>query len=104
MTRRGQQERPDPGSLTQENDRVAGPVRPRLGGLRRRGCWRATGSEAVVTTSPQKNEPDWILQSRLKALRIFLKAHSKWGSTSDGIDFDNIKYFIRKHLTTAELG
>lgn len=54
-------------------------------------------SEAVVRDiSAKKNEPDWMLQSRLKALRIFdRKPIPKWGSNLDGIDFDNIKYFVR---------
>jgi Fe-S cluster assembly protein SufB len=54
-------------------------------------------SEAVVRDiSGKKNEPEWMLQSRLKALRIFeRKPMPKWGSNLGGIDFDNIKYFVR---------
>ncbi|HZA11375.1 Fe-S cluster assembly protein SufB [Mycobacterium sp.] len=54
-------------------------------------------SEAVVRDiSAKKNEPDWMLQSRLKALRIFeRKPVPAWGSNLEGIDFDNIKYFVR---------
>lgn len=41
-------------------------------------------SEAVVRDiSAKKNEPDWMLQSRLKALRIFdRKPIPKWAPTS----------------------
>ena len=54
-------------------------------------------SEAVVRDiSAKKNEPDWMLQTRLKALRIFdRKPMPTWGSNLEGIDFDNIKYFVR---------
>jgi Fe-S cluster assembly protein SufB len=54
-------------------------------------------SEAVVRDiSAKKDEPEWMLQSRLKALRIFdRKPMPTWGSNLDGIDFENIKYFVR---------
>src|SRR5215469_11531665 len=54
-------------------------------------------SEAVVRDiSAKKNEPEWMLQNRLKALRIFeRKPMPTWGSDLGGIDFDNIKYFVR---------
>src|SRR3954470_13651162 len=54
-------------------------------------------SEAVVRDiSAKKNEPEWMLNIRLKALRIFArKPMPNWGSDLTGIDFDNIKYFVR---------
>jgi Fe-S cluster assembly protein SufB len=54
-------------------------------------------SDAVVRDiSGKKNEPEWMLENRLKALRIFdRKPMPKWGSNLGGIDFDNIKYFVR---------
>src|SRR5690242_15830216 len=54
-------------------------------------------SEAVVRDiSGKKNEPEWMLESRLKALRTFnKKPMPNWGSNLEGIDFDNIKYFVR---------
>lgn len=54
-------------------------------------------SEAVVRDiSAKKSEPEWMLQTRLKALRIFdKKPMPNWGSNLDGIHFDNIKYFVR---------
>src|SRR3954471_20012238 len=62
-------------------------------------------SEAVVRDiSAKKNEPDWMLQRRLRALSIFhKKPMPSWGSDLSGIDFDNIKYFVRsteKQATT----
>ena len=54
-------------------------------------------SETVVRDiSAKKTEPEWMLQTRLKALRIFdRKPMPRWGANLDGIDFDNIKYFVR---------
>ena len=54
-------------------------------------------SEAVVRDiSAKKNESDWMLDKRLKALKIFeKKPMPAWGSDLSGIEFDNIKYFVR---------
>lgn len=54
-------------------------------------------SEAVVADiSSKKSEPEWMLAARLKALSIFeRKPMPNWGSNLDGIDFENIKYFVR---------
>jgi len=64
-------------------------------------------SEAVVRDiSAKKSEPQWMLDVRLKALRTFeKKPMPNWGSNLEGIDFDNIKYFVRsteKQATTWE--
>ena len=54
-------------------------------------------SEAVVRDiSAKKNEPEWMLEVRLRALRTFnKKPMPHWGSNLEGIHFDNIKYFVR---------
>ncbi|NEE42913.1 Fe-S cluster assembly protein SufB, partial [Streptomyces sp. SID7982] len=54
-------------------------------------------SEAVVRDiSEKKNEPEWMLKLRLKGLKLFdKKPMPSWGSDLSGIDFDNIKYFVR---------
>jgi Fe-S cluster assembly protein SufB len=54
-------------------------------------------SEAVVREiSAKKNEPEWMLETRLKALRLFeRKPMPHWGADLSGIHFDNIKYFVR---------
>ena len=50
----------------------------------------------VRNISALKNEPEWMLQLRLKGLRLFQKKPMPtWGSDLSGIDFDNIKYFVR---------
>jgi Fe-S cluster assembly protein SufB len=54
-------------------------------------------SEAVVRDiSARKNEPEWMLERRLKGLRLFdKKPMPTWGADLSGIDFHNIKYFVR---------
>jgi Fe-S cluster assembly protein SufB len=54
-------------------------------------------NEAVVRDiSGKKNEPDWMLELRLKGLKLFgRKPLPKWGAELGDIDFDNIKYFVR---------
>jgi Fe-S cluster assembly protein SufB len=57
---------------------------------------RGLSEEVVRDISALKNEPDWMLKLRLKALRLFdKKPMPAWGSDLTGIDFDNIKYFVR---------
>jgi len=54
-------------------------------------------SEAVVRNiSTLKDEPQWMLDMRLKGLKLFgRKPMPTWGADLSGIDFDNIKYFVR---------
>ncbi|MBA4608860.1 Fe-S cluster assembly protein SufB [Aeromicrobium phoceense] len=64
-------------------------------------------SEAVVRDiSAKKSEPQWMLDLRLKGLKLFnRKPMPTWGADLDAIDFDNIKYFVRsteKQATTWE--
>ncbi|MGH3859441.1 Fe-S cluster assembly protein SufB, partial [Actinokineospora sp.] len=61
-------------------------------------------SEAVVRDiSAKKSEPEWMLESRLKGLRLFdRKPMPSWGADLSGIDFDNIKYFVRSTEKQAQ--
>src|ERR1700739_2622156 len=54
-------------------------------------------SEGVARDiSARKNEPEWMLENRLKGLKYFgRKPMPNWGADLTGIDFDNIKYFVR---------
>ena len=57
---------------------------------------RGLSAEVVEDISRRKNEPDWMLRTRQKALRLFgKKPMPNWGSDLSGIDFDNIKYFVK---------
>ena len=61
-------------------------------------------NEAVVTNISQlKNEPQWMLDLRLKGLKLFgRKPMPNWGADLSDIDFDNIKYFVRSTEKQAQ--
>jgi Fe-S cluster assembly protein SufB len=57
---------------------------------------RGLSEEVVRNISALKNEPEWMLDLRLKGLRLFHKKPlPTWGSDLTTIDFENIKYFVR---------
>jgi len=57
---------------------------------------RGLSEDVVRDISRLKNEPEWMLKMRLKSLRLFDKKPMPWwGADLSGIDFDNIKYFVR---------
>ncbi|MGY1754828.1 Fe-S cluster assembly protein SufB [Blastococcus sp. SYSU D01042] len=57
---------------------------------------RGLSEDVVRDISARKSEPDWMLERRLKALKLFdRKPMPDWGSDLSGIDFQNIKYFVR---------
>ena len=57
---------------------------------------RGLSEEVVRDISAKKDEPEWMLEMRLKGLKLFgKKPMPTWGSDLSGIDFDNIKYFVR---------
>ncbi len=64
---------------------------------------RGLSEHVVREISALKNEPDWMLQTRLKALRLFdKKPLPTWGSDLSTIDFDAIKYFVRSTEKQAQ--
>ena len=57
---------------------------------------RGLNEDVVRDISAKKGEPEWMLDLRLKGLRLFdKKPMPAWGSDLTGFDFDNIKYFVR---------
>jgi len=57
---------------------------------------RGLSEDVVRNISALKSEPQWMLDLRLKGLRLFdKKPMPNWGGDLSGIDFDNIKYFVR---------
>ena len=57
---------------------------------------RGLSEDVVRDISAKKDEPQWMLDLRLKGLRLFdKKPMPSWGSDLSGIDFDTIKYFVR---------
>src|SRR3989344_2265153 len=52
--------------------------------------------ETVRAISKIKKEPDWMLQKRLAALKVFFsKPMPTWGANLSGVNFDEITYFAR---------
>src|ERR1700748_1317662 len=92
---------------TTTNDQLEGLGTYRLGGAASDGAGasakRGLSEEVVRDISARKNEPEWMLQNRLKGLKNFgRKPMPNWGSDLSGIDFDNIKYFVRSTEKQAE--
>src|SRR5712675_2811181 len=57
---------------------------------------RGLSEEVARDISARKNEPEWMLDLRLKGLKLFgRKPMPDWGADLTGIHFDNIKYFVR---------
>ncbi len=57
---------------------------------------RGLSEEVVRQISTLKNEPDWMLKTRLKGLKLFdKKPMPNFGADLSSIDFENIKYFVR---------
>ncbi len=67
---------------------------------------RGLNEDVVRDISSKKDEPQWMLDLRLKGLKLFgRKPMPTWGGELGTIDFDNIKYFVRsteKQATTWE--
>ena len=64
---------------------------------------RGLSADVVADISRLKNEPAWMLEFRLKALGLFdRKPMPRWGADLSGIDFDNIKYFVRSTEKQAQ--
>ena len=57
---------------------------------------RGLSEDVVRNISALKDEPQWMLDLRLRSLKLFdRKPMPTWGSDLTGIHFDNIKYFVR---------
>jgi Fe-S cluster assembly protein SufB len=64
---------------------------------------RGLSEDVVRDISSRKNEPDWMLETRLKSLKLFRKKPMPtWGADLSGIDFENIKYFVKSTERQAE--
>jgi Fe-S cluster assembly protein SufB len=64
---------------------------------------RGISEDVVKDISGKKSEPDWMLETRLKGYNFFeRKPMPAWGSDLSGIDFDNIKYFVRSTEKQAQ--
>jgi Fe-S cluster assembly protein SufB len=61
-----------------------------------RDAKRGIDEGVVREISAVKGEPEWMLATRLKALRLFeRKPMPRWGPDLTGVRFDDIKYYVR---------
>ena len=64
---------------------------------------RGLNEDVVRDISAKKGEPEWMLNQRLKALNIFdKKPIPSWGADLSGIDFDQIKYYVKSTEEQAQ--
>ena len=57
---------------------------------------RGLNEDVIRQISAHKGEPEWMLDFRLEAYKIFLsKPMPNWGSDLSGIDFENIFYYLK---------
>ena len=83
-----------------------GTLRVRLGRLRRRRRRRQARPQRgrrARHLGARRTSREWMLDLRLKGLRLFdSKPMPTWGADLSGIDFDNIKYFVRSTEKQAD--
>ena len=64
---------------------------------------RGINEDVVRNISELKSEPESMLKTRLAGLKnFFRKPMPTWGADLSGIDFDNIKYFVRSTEKQAQ--
>jgi Fe-S cluster assembly protein SufB len=57
---------------------------------------KGLSKETVISISKMKNEPDWMLDFRLRSFEIFMKKPMPtWGGDLSVIDFQNIYYYAK---------
>jgi Fe-S cluster assembly protein SufB len=57
---------------------------------------RGLSEEVVRNISRMKQEPEWMLEFRLKALKHYLsRPMPKWGPTLEELNFDEIYYYVK---------
>ena len=62
---------------------------------------KGLSEEVIRTISKLKNEPEWMLEFRLKSYKAFLeKENPTWGPDLSEIDFNDYTYFIRSSEKT----
>jgi Fe-S cluster assembly protein SufB len=67
------------------------------------GAERGINQKVVTKISTLKNEPEWMLKNRLKALSIFAKKPMPtWGADLSELDFSEIKYFVQSTEKQAQ--
>ncbi|GAB3822320.1 Fe-S cluster assembly protein SufB [Tessaracoccus terricola] len=105
MTQTAPQQAPGLGSTQDEHLDALGNYRfgwhdsDEAGQAARRGL----NEDVVNNISDLKGESQWMRDLRLKGLKMFeRKPMPNWGADLSGIDFDNIKYFVRSTEKQAQ--
>src|SRR5215212_11995217 len=63
---------------------------------------RGLSADTVEQISRMKNEPEWMLKLRRRALELFYrKPMPTWGADLSEIDFDNIFYYVKPSESRA---
>ena len=64
---------------------------------------RGISRDIVLEISRQKNEPEWMLEKRLRALELFEKtATPAWGPSLAALDLSQIVYYVRPDTKEAK--
>ena len=64
---------------------------------------RGLTEDIVREISSMKNEPEWMLNYRLKALETFYsKPMPQWGGDLSGLNFDEITYYVKPSEATEK--
>ena len=62
---------------------------------------KGLNEEVIRTISKMKNEPEWMLEFRLKSYKAFLETpNPSWGPDLSGINFDDYTYYIKSSKKT----
>lgn len=66
---------------------------------------RGLDESVVRKISHAKNEPEWMLERRLKGLELFNKTpNPSWGIDFEGLDYQNFKYYVAHTIDGKEVG
>ena len=64
---------------------------------------KGLSKETVISISKLKNEPQWMLDFRLRAFEVFMKKPMPtWGADLSTIDFQNIYYYAKASEKTEK--
>ena len=64
---------------------------------------KGISEEIVRQISKEKNEPDWMLEKRLEALKIFnQKSNPSWGPDISEVDMDKVTTYIRPNADMSD--
>ncbi|MCL4387841.1 Fe-S cluster assembly protein SufB, partial [Candidatus Marsarchaeota archaeon] len=59
---------------------------------------KGISEEMIRQLSKSKNEPEWMLEKRLRGYKIFEeKPVPSWGPDLGKIDYDDIYYYLKPH-------